>query len=39
MFQWQLEDMFAYTVDLQWFEHLMDHETIFETGLVLANEC
>ena len=26
-------------VELQWLEHLRDHENIFETGVVRANEC
>ena len=27
-----------YTVELQWLEHLWNHENIFETGVVRANE-
>ena len=27
------------TVDLQWLEHLSDHENMFEAGVVRANEC
>ena len=27
------------TVELQWLEHLWNHENMFETGLVRANEC
>ena len=27
------------TVELQWLEHLRDHENMFETGVVRANEC
>ena len=27
------------TVELQWFEHLWNHENMFETGVVRANEC
>ena len=27
------------TVELQWLEHLWDHENYFETGGVRANEC
>ena len=27
------------TVELQWLEHLWDHENMFETGVVRANEC
>ena len=27
------------TVELQWLEHLGDHENMFETGVVRANEC
>ena len=29
----------AVTVELQWLEHLWDHENMFETGVVRANEC
>ena len=28
-----------YTVELQWREHLWNHEHMFETGVVRANEC
>ena len=28
-----------HTVKLQWLEHLWNHENMFETGLVRANEC
>ena len=28
----------ASTVELQWLEHLWDHENLFETGVVRANE-
>ena len=28
-----------YIVELQWLEHLWDHENMFETGVVQANEC
>ena len=27
------------TVEHQWLEHLWNHENMFETGVVLANEC
>ena len=27
------------TVELQWLEHLWNHENMFETGAVRANEC
>ena len=27
------------TVELQWLEHLWRHESMFETGVVRANEC
>ena len=27
-----------YTVELQWLEHLWDHENMFEAGVVRANE-
>ena len=29
----------AITVQLQWLEHLWDHENIFETGVARAKEC
>ena len=29
---------FEITVELQWLEHLWDHENEFETGVVRANE-
>ena len=28
-----------HTVELQWLEHLWDHQNMFETGEVRANEC
>ena len=27
------------TVELKWLEHLWNHENMFETGVVRANEC
>ena len=30
---------FQYTVELQWLEHLWDHENMFETEVVRANDC
>ena len=27
------------TVELQWLEHFLNHENMFETGVVRANEC
>ena len=27
------------TVELQWLEHIWNHENMFETGVVRANEC
>ena len=27
------------TVELQWLEHLSDHENLFKTGVFRANEC
>ena len=27
------------TAELQWLEHIWDHENLFETGVVRANEC
>ena len=32
-------DDIANTVELQWQEHLWNHENMFETGVVRANEC
>ena len=29
---------YQYTVELQWLEHLRDHENLFETGVVRAIE-
>ena len=29
----------SYTVELQWLEHLWNHENMFETGIVRGNEC
>ena len=29
----------VYIVELQWLEHLWNHENIFETKVVRANEC
>ena len=26
-------------IELQWLEHLWDYKTVFETGVVRANEC
>ena len=31
-------DIIILTVELQWLEHLRDHENQFETGVVRANE-
>ena len=28
-----------FTVELQWLEHLLGYENMFETGVVRANEC
>ena len=33
------QGLIAYTEELQWLEHLSDHENMFETGVVRANEC
>ena len=27
------------TVELQWLEHFWGHENMFDTGVVIANEC
>ena len=32
-------NLFEYTVELQWLEHLLDSKDMFETGVVRANEC
>ena len=32
-------DQQIHTVELQWLEHLRNHENMFETGVVRANEC
>ena len=29
----------TFTAELQWFEQLWNHEKMFETGVVRANEC
>ena len=34
-----VDDSLPYTVTLQWLEHLWNHENMFETGVVQANEC
>ena len=31
-------EFLRYTVELQWHEHLRDHENMFQTGVVRANE-
>ena len=31
--------IFGNTVELQWLEHLRNHENMFETGVVRAMEC
>ena len=38
---WFLDCTIGYvdTVELQWLEHLWNHENMFETGVVRANEC
>ena len=30
---------FTFTVEVQWLEHLMNHENLFEEGIVRANDC
>ena len=30
---------FIYTVELEWLEHFFNHENMFDTGVVRANEC
>ena len=30
---------YPFTVELKWLEHLWNHENMFETGAVRANEC
>ena len=34
-----VDDSLPYTVELQWLEHLWNHDNMFETGVVRANEC
>ena len=29
----------VHTVELKWLKHLWNHENMFETGVVCANEC
>ena len=31
--------LYITTVELQWLDHLWNHENMFETGVVRANEC
>ena len=33
------EILYGDTVELQWLEHLWNHENMFERGVVRANEC
>ena len=33
------QNLDANTVELQWLEHLCNHENVFDTGVVRANEC
>ena len=39
MLIWVKEYRYVYTVELQWLELLLNHENMFETGVVRANEC
>ena len=34
-----VDDSLLDTVELQWLEHLWNHENMFETGVVRAYEC
>ena len=34
-----VDDSLPYTVELQWLEHLWNHENMFKKGVVRANEC
>ena len=34
-----VDDSLPYTVELQWLQHLWNHENMFEKGVVRANEC
>ena len=34
-----VDDSLPYTVEPQWLEHFLNHETMFGTGVVRANEC
>ena len=36
---WLLIHVYLSTVELQWLRHPRNHENMFETGLVQANEC
>ena len=38
-FQKYIKDIFTIAVELQWLEHLWNHENMFQTGVVLVNEC
>ena len=33
------DDSLAFTGELQWLEHLWNHENVFEIGVVRAKEC
>ena len=35
----ELNDLRIITVELQWLEHLWDHENVFQTEVVRGNEC
>ena len=32
-------NLIAFTVELQWLEHVWNHENMFEARVVRANEC
>ena len=34
-----VDESLPYTVELQWLEHLWNHENMFEIGVVRAKEC
>ena len=34
-----VDDSLPFTVEIQWLEHLWNHENMFETGVVRAKEC
>ena len=35
----QVSVVYIYIIEFQWLEHLLNHENMFETRVVRANEC